>query len=58
MPDIAAQQTNLRTDEYGGSPRKRLKVVLDLVDAVRKECPRPFVLGIKLNAADYLVRER
>jgi 2,4-dienoyl-CoA reductase-like NADH-dependent reductase (Old Yellow Enzyme family) len=51
-------RTNVRTDEYGGSPRNRLRFLFEVLDAVRARLPRPFILGIKLNSADYIVRPR
>lgn len=48
--------TNLRTDDYGGSPRARLKFLFEVIDAIRADLPRPFILGVKLNSADYVVR--
>ncbi|KAK4049098.1 mitogen activated protein kinase [Microbotryomycetes sp. JL221] len=47
---------NLRTDEYGGAPKKRMRIVLDIVSAIRKELPvsSGFCLGIKLNSSDYV----
>lgn len=52
-----SKQTNLRTDDYGGNGRKRIKLLFDIADAIRKEFPLKggFVLGVKLNASDYIV---
>ncbi|GAA5842558.1 hypothetical protein JCM11251_004903 [Rhodosporidiobolus azoricus] len=49
-------KTNLRTDEYGGSARKRLALLFRIVDAIRAELPQSsgFCVGIKLNASDYV----
>lgn len=46
-------QTNLRTDEYGGTPEKRAKFVLDIIKAIRAVVPPTFCVGIKLNSADH-----
>ncbi|WP_299734010.1 NADH:flavin oxidoreductase/NADH oxidase family protein [uncultured Tateyamaria sp.] len=45
---------NKRTDEYGGSVEKRLRLVLETVKAVRSAVGRHFPMGIKLNASDQL----
>ena len=46
--------TNRRTDEYGGSPEKRLALLKRLVQEIREVCPPPFCLSVKLNSADYM----
>lgn len=46
-------QTNLRTDEYGGSPENRARFVLDILSETRKAVPATFAIGIKLNSADH-----
>ncbi|KAJ5752160.1 hypothetical protein N7520_009077 [Penicillium odoratum] len=46
-------KTNLRTDEYGGSPEKRARFVLEILSQTRKVVPSTFCIGIKLNSADH-----
>ncbi|KAJ6172656.1 hypothetical protein N7470_001723 [Penicillium chermesinum] len=46
-------KTNIRTDEYGGTPEKRAKFVLDIIAEIRKVVPPKFAIGIKLNSADH-----
>ncbi|KAL1872590.1 hypothetical protein Plec18167_006708 [Paecilomyces lecythidis] len=46
-------KTNLRTDEYGGSPERRARFVLEVLSEIRKVVPPTFCVGIKLNSADY-----
>ncbi|KAJ9611163.1 hypothetical protein H2200_004346 [Cladophialophora chaetospira] len=46
--------TNRRTDEYGGTPEKRLAFLQRLVREMRAEGPPPFALGVKLNSGDYM----
>ncbi|KAJ6014963.1 hypothetical protein N7540_009554 [Penicillium herquei] len=46
-------KTNLRTDEYGGTPAKRARFVLELLTEIRKVVPATFCIGIKLNSADH-----
>ncbi len=41
--------SNQRTDEYGGSLENRLRFLLGIVEAIRKECGRGFVLGTTLS---------
>ena len=42
---------NRRRDEYGGSLENRLRLVLEILRAVRDACPRPFVVGVRINGA-------
>ncbi|GKZ40160.1 hypothetical protein AbraIFM66950_002728, partial [Aspergillus brasiliensis] len=44
---------NLRTDEYGGSPAGRVKIIVDIIHAIRKAVPADFCVGIKLNSVDH-----
>ena len=44
-------QSNLRTDEYGAHS---LHLLYRIVYAIRSELPKNFVLGIKINSADYI----
>lgn len=46
---------NHRTDAYGGTLEKRMKVILEIVDAVRKRCGRDFVLGFQVNADESIL---
>ena len=45
-------ESNLRTDEYGGTPAKRAKIVIDTIRAIRKVVPASFCVGLKLNSTD------
>lgn len=40
--------TNLRTDRYGGSLPNRARLLLDIVDAVRRAIGRDLALGVRL----------
>ncbi|KAK9849086.1 hypothetical protein MYU51_014981 [Penicillium brevicompactum] len=46
-------KTNLRTDDYGGTPEKRARFVLEILSQTRKVVPATFCIGIKLNSADH-----
>lgn len=54
LSSFLSPKTNKRQDAYGGSTEGRLKIVINIIDSVREQCPRPFVVGIKLNSADYM----
>lgn len=45
--------TNRRDDEWGGSLENRARLLLEIVRAVRDRVGDDFVLGVKLNSADF-----
>lgn len=53
IAQFLSAKTNQRTDAYGGTPRKRAKLVVDIINAVRKVVPKDFCVGIKLNSVDH-----
>ena len=54
LSQFLSPHTNRRTDEYGGSPEKRLNLLKRLVHEIRDVCPPPYCLSVKLNSADYM----
>ncbi len=42
-------QINRREDQYGGSAENRARILFDLVNRVRDECPSDFSLGVRLS---------
>ncbi|PNS21083.1 NADH oxidase [Sphaceloma murrayae] len=53
LAQFLSETTNLRTDEYGGSPAARAKIVLEIIAAIRAVVPSKFCVGIKLNSVDH-----
>ncbi|CAM2976077.1 NADH:flavin oxidoreductase/NADH oxidase family protein [Skermania piniformis] len=45
--------TNRRDDEWGGSPHRRRRFLLEIVRAVRAELGPAVPIGVKLNSADF-----
>ena len=45
--------TNKRTDEYGGSVLKRIKLHLDIIEAVRSAVGKEFPILLRLGASDF-----
>jgi 2,4-dienoyl-CoA reductase-like NADH-dependent reductase (Old Yellow Enzyme family) len=45
--------SNDRDDEYGGSLENRMRIVYEVVDAVRDRVGDDFVLGIQINCDDF-----
>lgn len=54
LSQFCSPHTNRRTDEYGGSPEGRMKLLKLLVMEIRADHPAPFCLSVKLNSGDYL----
>ncbi|KAJ3269658.1 hypothetical protein HDV01_004815 [Terramyces sp. JEL0728] len=50
-PDI-----NKRHDEYGGSVENRMKLLLQVIRAVRSKVSQSFIVGVKLNSSDMSVK--
>jgi 2,4-dienoyl-CoA reductase-like NADH-dependent reductase (Old Yellow Enzyme family) len=46
--------SNLRVDEYGGSFENRIRLSLQVVDAIRAEWPQEFPLMFRLSAVDWV----
>jgi 2,4-dienoyl-CoA reductase-like NADH-dependent reductase (Old Yellow Enzyme family) len=44
---------NIRTDQWGGSPKNRRRFVLEVYQAMRKNTAPDFPISIKLNSADF-----
>ena len=42
--------TNQRSDRYGGTPERRLRFVLEVIDSIRRHCGEDFLLGLRLSA--------
>lgn len=57
LSQFLSPHTNRRTDAYGGTPEKRMKLLRRLVEEIRTEHPAPFCLSVKLNSADYMGEE-
>lgn len=46
--------SNQRTDDYGGSLQNRLRLVIEVTQAIREVWPAQRALGIRLNAQDWV----
>ncbi|MCC6172227.1 MAG: FAD-dependent oxidoreductase [Gammaproteobacteria bacterium] len=47
-----ARRSNARTDRYGGELDGRLRLLTELLEALRRHCGREFVIGVKLPGED------
>lgn len=46
--------SNRRTDDYGGDLEGRTRLLRELIAAIRADCGRDFILGVKLPGNDWL----
>lgn len=49
--------TNHRTDAYGGTPAKRLRLAMEVLQAVRAEAGASAVVGLRINGDDGPIEE-
>jgi 2,4-dienoyl-CoA reductase-like NADH-dependent reductase (Old Yellow Enzyme family)/thioredoxin reductase len=49
--------TNLRTDEYGGSPENKARFACEVIGSIKKKCGADFPVIIKINAMDFVEAE-
>ncbi len=47
---------NQRDDEYGGSLENRSRILLEIIDGVRSECRKDFMLGVRLTAERFGIK--
>lgn len=43
---------NQREDQYGGSVANRARILVEILEAARKEVDRDFILGVRMNVTD------
>src|SRR5207248_2121335 len=46
--------SNNRSDEYGGSFENRIRILLEIVSAVRSTWPKPLPLFVRISATDWV----
>ncbi|KIJ58190.1 hypothetical protein HYDPIDRAFT_189528 [Hydnomerulius pinastri MD-312] len=47
-------KTNIRTDQYSVAPENALRMVREIIEGIRAVVPKDFIVGIKINSADYV----
>lgn len=53
VSSFLSPKTNKRTDEYGATPKDRMKFLFRVIDAIRAIVPSTFAVGVKMNSADF-----
>jgi 2,4-dienoyl-CoA reductase-like NADH-dependent reductase (Old Yellow Enzyme family) len=51
---VGSHKTNMRTDEYAATPTGALRLLERIVSSIRSEVAKEFIVGVKINSADYL----
>ena len=54
LTEFMSPFTNRRQDEYGGSLENRMRFPLEVIDAVRKAVGKDFVVGIRVDADEFV----
>lgn len=45
---------NKRTDEYGGDIECRLRLTLEVIEAIRNKCGKDFIIDVRISGDDYV----
>ncbi|MCJ1272314.1 hypothetical protein MMC21_000100 [Puttea exsequens] len=53
LAQFLSQTTNKRTDQYGGSPENRMRLIVEIARLIRSRVPKDFILGIKINSVEF-----
>jgi len=54
LGEFLSPHNNRRTDDYGGSFDNRLRLLLQVIEAVREEVGDEFVVGVRMNGSDLI----
>jgi 2,4-dienoyl-CoA reductase (NADPH2) len=54
VSQFLSPESNLRSDGYGGSLDGRLRLLVEIVEAIRMRCGGGFAVGARLSAEDYV----
>ena len=49
LSQMASPIVNLRTDQYGGTLEKRIKLAVDIIKGVRNKCGEDFIVGVRMG---------
>ncbi|KAH7925756.1 FMN-linked oxidoreductase [Leucogyrophana mollusca] len=55
LAQFLSRRTNRRTDQYGGSLENRVRIILEIIAAIREKVQdRMFMIAVKLNSDDFI----
>ena len=49
-----APNSNIRTDEYGGSFKNRIRFLFEIIEDIQRKTGKDFPIGIRINGNDYI----
>lgn len=49
LAEFLSPEMNKRTDQYGGSPENRARVLFEIIDGIRSACRAEFQVGLRLS---------
>ena len=49
LSQFLSPEINRREDDYGGSNENRSRIIFEIVDGIRNECGKGFILGVRLS---------
>ena len=53
LSQFLSPTTNKRTDEYGGDLKNRMRLILEIREAIAKRVRKDFIVGIKINSVEF-----
>jgi len=53
LSQFLSPTTNLRTDQYGGDLKNRMRLIIEVRDEIAKRVRKEFVVGIKINSVEF-----
>lgn len=54
LQEFLSPYTNNRKDEYGGSFENRLRMLIEIIDGIKKACGTNFPVGVRLSVEEFL----
>ncbi len=49
LAQFLSKKINHRTDEYGGALENRTRIIFEIIDGIRTQCGKEFLLGLRLS---------
>ena len=56
ISSFLSRATNLRTDQYGGSLKNRMRLLDEIIDAIRTKVPRNFPVIVRLDGEEINIK--
>ncbi|KAH7133932.1 hypothetical protein EDB81DRAFT_887740 [Dactylonectria macrodidyma] len=53
LSNFLARATNHRQDEYGGTLENRMRLIVEIADAIKEKVSPNFILAIKINSVEF-----